>query len=397
MWILEFLFFSTTLVIGWTMFGYFLKLFFMGLFRRREPLTFPSDWPMISVVVPCYNEEGQIISKLENLRSFNYSRDRFEVVFADGGSSDETVGILRSAIREDEPIRVVECPSNGKINQLNFVLPQLRGEIVVNTDVDAHLIPDALRCIAAEFAASPDVCVVGAYSYPVDTMELESYYWDAQNKGRFLESDAKTSSIVIAQCYAFKRDLMKSFPVDVVADDIYVAYLANTHGYRTVYSRHVVAMETRSPRNMSEFLPHKFRKSNAFLRESLRFLHRLPEMNPFCKMVFITRTLQQLFLPWTVLLWILLAGSLITLFRVDIVVFGAAFLVVLLLVTNRVFAAIKLPSEDHHYSITTVVQGFVLTIMILMLTGLSYPFFRQGSSYARLDPGINAKGRAVPE
>lgn len=384
MWLLEFLFFAMTLLVGWTLFGYLLFICFLGLFRHRKTPIFPASWPTVSVVVPCYNEAGQILAKLEDIRRLDYPQERLEVVFADGDSGDGSFELLTAAIGQDEPFRVVKCPRSGKINQLNEILPLLRGEIIVNTDTDARLSTDVLKWIAAEFATSSDVGVVGAYCRPADTLEVEKYYWDAQNKGRFLESDAGTSSIVIAQCYAFRRGLLETFPEDVVADDIYVAFLANTLGYRTVYSRHATAIETRSPQSYAQFLPHKFRKSNAFLRESLRFLYCLPEMKPFFKMLFLTRTAQQLLLPWAVLWWILIAGALLTLFRFDVVVFGAIFLVLLLVLTNRVFAWVKLPDGPRRYSLATVIKGYTLTNMIMLTTGLSYPFFRQGSSYARL-------------
>jgi len=384
MWLLVFLFFAMTLLVGWSLFGYMLYIWSMGLFRERSVPRFPDDWPMLSVLVPCYDEEAQILDKLEDIRGLDYPRDKLEVVFADGGSQDATVEILQREIKDDEPFRVVECPRQGKIQQINHVLPSLRGEIVVNTDSDARLSPDALKWTVAEFAAAPDIRVVGLYCRPVDTLDVERYYWDAQNKGRFLESDAATSSIVIAQCYAFRRDLFDAFPDDVIADDIYVAFEANARGYRTVYSRHATAMETRGPTTYSEFLPHKFRKSNAFLRESLRFLYRLPEMPPFCKMLLVTRIAQQLLLPWTALFWLLLAGVLLTLFRIDVVIFGAGLLMLLFIVTSRVFASVKLPEHPRGHSLATIVTGYVLMNIIMLATGLSYPFFRQGSSYARL-------------
>lgn len=384
MWLLEFLFFATTLLVGWTLFGYLLFIWFLGLFRRRETPVFPTHWPTVSVVVPCFNEAGQILAKLEDLRKVEYPAERLEVVFADGKSDDGSFEALSAEIGQNEPFRVVRCSRRGKIHQLNEVLPLLRGEIIVNTDADARLSADVLQWIAAEFAASPEVGVVGAYCRPADTLEVEKYYWDAQNKGRFLESDAGSSSIVIAQCYAFRRELLKAFPEDVVADDIYLSFLANTQGYKTVYSRHATAIETRSPQSYAQFLPHKFRKSNAFLRESLRFLYCLPEMKPFFKMLLLTRTAQQLLLPWAGLWWVLLAGALLTLFRYDVVAFGAIFLALLLLLTNRVFAWVKLPDGPRHYSLATIIKGYILTNLIMLTTGLSYPFFRQGITYTRI-------------
>jgi cellulose synthase/poly-beta-1,6-N-acetylglucosamine synthase-like glycosyltransferase len=242
---------------------------------------------------------------------------------------------------------------------------------------------DTLQWIAAEFARADDVWVVGAYSRPAQTYEANRYYWNAQNKARFLESDAFASSIVVAPCYAFRRKLLDGFPPDVVADDIYVAFLANTSGYRTVYSRKAMALEVRTANTLLEFVPHKFRKSNAFLKESLRFLYRLPEMNTLCKVILLTRTAQQLLLPWMLLWWILIAGALLTLFRLDVVFFGTTFLAILVALTNRVFASVELPGDQSTFTLITVIKGYILTILILLATGFSYPFFRQGSSYSR--------------
>ena len=392
MWMIILLFFMMTLILGWVMFGYFLFLWFLGLLKNREDTVLVKTTPVISVVVPCYNEEDSILEKLEDIRNLDYPRDSLEVVFADGGSGDRTVELLNERIKDNDYIRVVRCPQNGKINQLNYVLPTMRGDIIVNTDADARLSIDILKWISAEFSADPDVGVVGAYSRPQNSILIERYYWSAQNKGRLMESDAGTSSIVIAQCYAFRKGLIIAFPEDVVADDIYISFYANIHGYRTVYSRKAMAMETRAPENYEEFILHKFRKSNAFLREALRFLYLLPEMNSFCKMMFLTRTTQLLFLPWIILLWITLGLTALAGYQFNIVVFGITFLGLLFVVTSRVFARVPLPDGAHLYSFNTVVKGFVLTLVVMILTGISYPLFKQRSCYGRLPSSSEGGG-----
>ncbi|MEM7584772.1 MAG: glycosyltransferase [Acidobacteriota bacterium] len=398
MWILILLFGLATLVLAWTLFGYFLLIWFMGLFRRQPQPALPEtddQYPRVSLVVPLFNERDEIEAKLTNLRELSYPQERMEVVFVDGGSTDGTVEWLETALA-DLPryprYRVERSPRDGKINQLNHVLPDLSGEIVVNTDADASMEPDALAWIAAEFAVSDDVWVVGAYCRPGDDAYcIDQYYWDAQNKGRLIECQASTSSIVIAPCYAFRRELLDRFPEDVVADDIYIAFLANVHGKQSIYSRHARAVEQRNPRRLSEFLPHKYRKSNAFLRESLRFLYRLPEMEPLFKTMLLTRIAQQLVFPWARAWWLLLAGSLATLYpmpRYDVVGIAAAGLVMLFGFTSRAFRSVELPEpEQRKFSLFMIAKGWILTTLILLATGLSYPFYRQSSSYARLgDP-----------
>lgn len=359
-------------------------MFFMGLFRKKNIPELPSFFPAVSLIIPCFNEEKDILSKLDNVRSLDYPRDRLEVFFVDGGSSDNTIGLLSKEMRENESYTIVKSTVVGKVRQLNYLLPRLKGEIIVNTDVDARLSADTLKWIVAEFNTDSDVSVVGAYCSPVNAIEVERYYWSAQNKGRFLENDAMSSSIVIAQCYAFRQGFLRGFPEDVIADDIYIAFLAHAQGGRVIYSRRAMARETRCPQSYADFLPHKFRKSNAFLRESLRFLYLLPTMNSFCKMMFITRVAQQLLLPWALFFWFLMSGVFLTMFRYDIVVLALVLLVILFIITSRIFSWVRLPDGNRKYSFFTIVRGYCLTFTVMLTAGISYPFFRQGCVYSRL-------------
>lgn len=391
MWLLVFLFLLNTLMIAWSMFGYYMFIWLYGVLRFNNTPVFPSKWPRLSVIVPMFNEEAGIEAKLNNIRELDYPRESLEVVFVDGGSTDGGLDILTRALGEEESyIRIIRACRPGKTNQINEALPTLDGDIVVNTDVDAMLEPDALKWLAAEFAMSDDVRVVGAFVKPATSIEVEHYYWDAQNKGRLMESEAGFASIVIAPCYAFKRNLINVFPDDVVADDVYVAYLANTLGYKTVYSRKAHAVETRTPQSYRQFVAQKFRKSNAVLRESLRFFYLLPDMRPLFRLVTLTRVAQQALLPWAALLWLMMAGSLMTMppfFRYDIVIYGVALLVAALLVTTAIFSTVQLPGEEKKgkYSPGIVIRGYMLTMFILLATGVTYSFYRQGSSFARME------------
>jgi cellulose synthase/poly-beta-1,6-N-acetylglucosamine synthase-like glycosyltransferase len=260
----------------------------------------------------------------------------------------------------------------------------VNGEIIVNTDVDARLSKHSLKWIAAEFNVSSNVGVVGAYCRPAKTLEIEHYYWSTQNKSRFVEDSAGTSSIVIAPCYAFRRGLLDNFPDDVVADDVYVSFYANSLGYRVVYSRHALAIEIRTPRKYTDFIVHKYRKSNAFLRESLRFIYKLPEMSRLVKVIMATRISQQVILPWAILFWILLFGSLLTLKCYDVAALSVASIFASFIMTRFVFSRVKLPDIKHRYSLRILIRGYLITTLIMLITGISYPFFKQGSCYNKI-------------
>lgn len=386
MWLLVFLFGTFTVAIAWICFGCYIFLWFRGLFNNREDIKAVSEeaLPFISVIVPFFNEEKDIAAKVNNIKEQMYPKNRMEVVFVNGNSTDASRQVLQANITDAPYMVIEECPVPGKINQLNYALPKAKGEIIVNTDIDGQMKPDCLVELIREFITDPVVMVAGAYSYPATAMDYDEYYWLGQNKGRLLETQAATSSIVIAVCYAFRKRLLQCFPDDTVADDIYVAYLANTLGYRTVYSRRAETAETRTAKRLSEFLLHKLRKSNAFYKETLRFSYRLPEMGTMWQVIYLTKLFQLLFLPLITLFWVVSALSLITLYRLDIVLIGVVFLFVGLVVTNRIFSSVKTPGEKRRHSVFTQAYVFILANLILFVTALSYPFFRQDSNYKKV-------------
>jgi len=385
MWVLTTFFAITTFILLWLCAGYFVVMRFVGIVRRRSTAVGSSAFPRLSVIVPCHNEAPIILDKLRNLLELDYPRFRLEIIFVDGQSSDDTVALIRKAANLDRRVRVLDSPDRGKIHQLNHALPHATGEIVVVTDADGIMPPESLRKLAAEFVADDGVAVVGAYSRPSNTIWRDRCFWDSQNRGRLIESDAHASSIVIATCYAFRRELLRQFPDDVVADDVYIALLAHSRNRRVIYSRAALVTETRGPSSISEFLSHKFRKNNAFLRESLRFIYRLPDMNGTSKLMLLTRTAQQLLLPYCAAVWAFLALTLLTLGRHDLLMMAGATILLSLMIARQAFQSVDVPAGTrerfglHKYSVV-----FFETMCVLFAAALSYPFYRQTSSYARL-------------
>jgi len=385
MWLLALTFVAATLLLSWMMAGYLVWLRLAGGPRRPAPERASDERPVLSVVIPCFNEADLIEDKLANVLSCRYPADRVEIVFADGGSSDGTVERLERALPGDRQVRLVRCPRPGKINQINHVLPGLRGSIVVNSDVDARLDAGALLSIADEFADRPAAAVVGACCSPLNGMRIEQCYWTAQNRCRVMESNVAFASVVIAGCYAFRRDLLSRFPEDVVADDAYVAALANSLGYETVYSQRATARELRAPQTLFDFLTHKFRKSNAVLRETLRFAYRMPDLSPRWRLILLTRLGQLLCMPWVAAVWTLAAAALAIGQQYDLVGFGTLWLGLWVVAARAALTHVDLPEgHDGNFGWWTTIQGYVCTMAVVLAAGMSYPFFRQGSCYARL-------------
>jgi len=95
----------------------------------------------VSIIIPCYNEQATIGLLLDALDAQTYARDRMEVVIADGGSTDSTVGVIRSW-QADHPhltIKVIEEPTLSIPAALNAAMTASTGEIILR--LDAHSKP----------------------------------------------------------------------------------------------------------------------------------------------------------------------------------------------------------------------------------------------------------------
>lgn len=97
--------------------------------------------PKISVVIPCYNEEATIEKLLSALEAQTLPKSMFEVVIADGNSTDGTRDSIQKYTQEhpDLQVRVVDNPKRIIPAGLNAAIQTAKGRII--TRMDAHTIP----------------------------------------------------------------------------------------------------------------------------------------------------------------------------------------------------------------------------------------------------------------
>jgi len=97
--------------------------------------------PLVSVVVPCYNEETTIRPLLESLYRQTIPCNQLEVVIADGMSDDQTVDQIRK-FQSENPDLTVKVVTNEKRtipSGLNRAIKAACGEYILR--LDAHCIP----------------------------------------------------------------------------------------------------------------------------------------------------------------------------------------------------------------------------------------------------------------
>lgn len=92
--------------------------------------------PMISIIIPCRNEEECLVECLESILNNDYPHDRLEIIIIDGMSTDSTRDILQEYAKQYSCIKVLDNPQQEQQIALNIGIQSARGDIIVR--MDAH-------------------------------------------------------------------------------------------------------------------------------------------------------------------------------------------------------------------------------------------------------------------
>ncbi|HEM4973334.1 glycosyltransferase family 2 protein [Streptococcus suis] len=118
---------------------------------------------MISVIVPCFNEEEAIpyfYDAMEKVRK--EMGEQFEYIFVNDGSKDRTLTVLRQLSGQDRAVRYLSFSRNfGKEAALYAGLQAAKGELVTVMDVDLQDPPEMLMEMKAMLDGNPDLDCVG--------------------------------------------------------------------------------------------------------------------------------------------------------------------------------------------------------------------------------------------
>ena len=379
-------------LILWSYCGYVILLFAFSALgtKRKSDVAVCEKLSKVAVIVPCYNEEAYVERKIVNLKGLEYETEKLEVYFLDGKSTDNTCKEITKYISDMPNWNLIETGCRGKINQINYGLSKISNDvsIIVSTDMDAILSPDTLIKFIHAFNSDSRVAVVGAFIMPQGAIHIEESSWEDQNLLRLAESNVYTSSIVVAPCYAYRASFIDRFPEDCIADDIYIAFKANTEGYLTEYIESATGHEIRTPKTFQDFFRHKFRKGNAYLIELFRYFYRLPYMPRWWKMIFLTKLLQLAIIPWVLPYFMLSTISFALSGRglFQVAMFGLIFLFISLVTTSLIMKIGRGRFLKHRKSKRFFnLHYFAVANLILVLVGLSYPFYHQTSSYEKIE------------
>ena len=118
------------------------------------------DSPFITIVMPVYNEDRFIEQTIRQLLEQEYPADRYEILVADGMSTDNTRGLVQALASQHPQIRLLDNPKRRSSAGRNVGFQHGRGEYFLVVDGHCY-IPNnqLLRHVAECFAISGADCL----------------------------------------------------------------------------------------------------------------------------------------------------------------------------------------------------------------------------------------------
>jgi glycosyltransferase involved in cell wall biosynthesis len=100
----------------------------------------------ISIVIPCYNEEKSLKELYERLsKVLQPITQKYEMIFIDDGSRDQSLAILQNLHARDERVKVIHFRKNfGKALALSQGFQYCRGETIITIDADLQDFPEEI-------------------------------------------------------------------------------------------------------------------------------------------------------------------------------------------------------------------------------------------------------------
>jgi len=263
------IFFLFVLILRYLVLLWFSFMQQLEFLRQKEDGMFH---PLVSVLVPCYNEERVLEEALRSLLRQDYPF--FEVIVIDDGSQDTTYQVANKLVGDygNARIRAIRQPNRGKAAALNMGISVSRGELVLCMDADSQLVPWAVSSMVRHFvdknvaAVAGNVKVRNRSSLWTKLQALE--YIEGLNLVRQAQSFFRSVNIIPGPIGMFRRDILLSvggYESDTFAEDADLTLKLVSFGYGIRYEPMAMSY-TEAPDQLLDLIKQRYRWTRGILQ-----------------------------------------------------------------------------------------------------------------------------------
>jgi cellulose synthase/poly-beta-1,6-N-acetylglucosamine synthase-like glycosyltransferase len=219
-----------------------------------------------SVIIPARNEEVAIRNCLESLARQQFSRERFEVIVVDNGSTDATVEVATS-FKHSLNVSVLSAPGVTVACLRNRGARVSAGTTLAFLDADMLVADDWLHQAEAIFQSTRTAVVGGPLSVPKGSSWV-ARYWFGRLAAHGKPSYIRSGNLMITRSDFFS---VGGFDEDLKSnEDCEFCLRARTSGMRMIERNEICAVHSGSPQTLGAFFRREIWHGTSTLRVFIR-------------------------------------------------------------------------------------------------------------------------------
>jgi cellulose synthase/poly-beta-1,6-N-acetylglucosamine synthase-like glycosyltransferase/spore germination protein YaaH/peptidoglycan/xylan/chitin deacetylase (PgdA/CDA1 family) len=225
----------------------------------------PKTGPLVSVLIPCFNEEKVIVSSTSRILKSDWTN--MEVLVLDDGSTDGTSAVVEAAFKDEARVRLLKFENGGKAAALNRGLKEAKGSIIVALDADTLFAKDTIGLLARWFE-NPKIGAVAGNALVGNRLNIVTRwqaleYVTAQNLERRALDALGAVTVVPGAVGAWRREALEAlggYPGDTLAEDQDLTIAVQRAGWMVDFDSEARAY-TEAPDTIKGLLKQRFRWS----------------------------------------------------------------------------------------------------------------------------------------
>jgi cellulose synthase/poly-beta-1,6-N-acetylglucosamine synthase-like glycosyltransferase len=234
------------------------------------------EYPGVSVIVPCWNEEETIQKTVQSLLELNYPKDKLHILLIDDGSTDRTWEVI-SQFENRENIKIFRKENGGKHTALNLGLQHVNTEYTGCLDADSYVDPESLVRIMSYFERDPKIMAVAP---SIIAREAKNIIQNAQKAEYYMSVYVKKMLGILGAIHVtpgpltiFKKkvfDDLGPYRSAHSTEDMEIAYRMQQHHYR-IEQCNDAYVYTHTPKTVKKLYKQRLRWIYGFINNTIDY------------------------------------------------------------------------------------------------------------------------------